>query len=276
MSRSLLWVGAGDLAQRSLAYLPLTEWHTTALRRSQATSAFQQHICADITEKNSLQQLPEASHIVYSPTPAGRSGANYAAIYELGLSNLLKNINLATLERFLFISSTAVYGADPVPQDEHSLLKPPAFNGEALVQAEQLLRHKLGDKLVVIRFSGLYGPNRSGRVFDQLRQNNLSINPSLDNYANRIHIEDAARVCAHILQLDTVEDCYIGTDSTPLPLRHLYAYIAELLHCQGPTFDAKLAYSSKHFSNQRLLNSGFSFLYPDPLKGYRSFLAQNE
>ena len=277
IKKQLLWVGAGDLAQRCLSYLQTDAWKTTAVNRSSNTLGFDSKLVADVVQAANLNQLPPATHIVYSVTPEGRTPEHYADVYDLGLKNLLKQIDKNTLERFVFISSTAVYGADPVPQDEHSMLKPSAFNGEALVKAEQLLRSELGDKLTIVRFTGLYGPNRN-MLFTRLRQGKVRIHPALDNYANRIHIEDAARVCAHILELEQPDSSYIGTDSTPIPLRHLYAHVAQLLDAPAPTFDMNLSYSSRHFSNQRLLNSGdgFRLLYPNTLQGYRSLLVDSK
>ena len=94
----------------------------------------------------------------------------------------------------------------------------------------------------------------------------------MTNYANRIHSEDAARVCAHVLNLSQPARCYVATDSTPLPLRQLYAHLAQRLGVEAPHFDAQLPFESKHFSNQRLLNSGFQFSYPQTLQGYDQLL----
>lgn len=268
----LLWVGAGDLAQRTVKSLPLNQWQSTALQRQTRPSAFQQTVLADVTQADSLTHLAQdISHLVYSPTPSQRSVEAYNAIYDLGLKNVLSALSVKNLTRFVFISSTAVYGADPVPQDEHSMCKPTVFNGEILLRAEQFLQQELGDKLTVIRFSGLYGPGRQ-RIFDSLRAQTLRINPALDNYANRIHIDDAARVCTHVLELQQAADCYVATDTTPLPQKQLYHHVAKRLNVPDPAFDPQLPYESKHFSNHRLLNSGFLFNYPDTLKGYSAVL----
>lgn len=272
MVNPLVWIGAGDLAQRTISYLDKNQWQSTAVNRRGQATGFTQYIAADVTQAESLAVLPAATHIIYSTTPGGRNPENYAAVYEIGLKNLLKNIDKTTLKRFIFISSTAVYGPSPEAQDELSPLNPPAFNGEALLKAEQFLRAELGDKLTVIRFSGLYGPGRN-YLFNRLREGQVTVNPAADNYANRIHIEDAARVCAHVLQLPAPADCYIGTDSTPLPTSQLYTYTAQLLSAADPTLDSSLAYDSKHFSNQRLLSSGFDFLYPETLVGYQSLIS---
>lgn len=271
MVNPLVWIGAGDLAQRTLPHLDKNSWQTTAVNRHGQATGFQQTLAADVTKTESLTTLPAATHFVYSATPGGRSPENYAAVYETGLKNLLEKIDKKILKRFVFISSTAVYGPSPEAQNELSAFNPTAFNGEALVKAEQLLRAELGDKLTVIRFTGLYGPERN-YLFNRLRDGKVTVNPAADNYANRIHIEDAARACAHILQLTKPADSYLGTDSTPLAISQLYTQVAQLLKAPAPTLDHNLAYDSKHFSNQRLMTSGFDFLYPETLQGYQALL----
>ena len=271
MANALIWLGAGDLAQRTMRHLNQKNWQTTAVNRSGEAKNFQATLAADVTNAASLNALSTADHIIYSATPGGRTAENYAAVYEVGLKNLLKHIDKNALARFIFISSTAVYGPSPNAQNETSALKPPAFNGEALVKAEQFLRSELGDKLTVIRFTGLYGPGRNF-LFNRLRDGKIAVNPAADNYANRIHIDDAARACAHVLQLAEPADCYLGTDSTPLPISQLYTQLAQRLNAPTPSLDSALAYDSKHFSNQRLIHSGFKFLYPNTLQGYQALL----
>lgn len=276
MVNPLLWIGAGDLAQRTMPYLDQNNWQTTAVNRQGNAINFDHTLAADVTKPETLANLPAATHIVYSATPGDRSPESYTAVYDVGLQNLLKHIDKSILERFIFISSTAVYGPAPTAQDERSTLNPPAFNGEALVKAEQFLRAELGDKLTVIRFTGLYGPGRDF-LFNRLRAGKVSINPATDNYANRIHIEDAARVCAHVLQLVEPAESYVGTDSTPLAISELYTQAAQWLNAPAPALEPDAAYSSKHFSNQRLIESGtgFTFLYPDTLQGYKALILNN-
>lgn len=272
MQNTLLWVGAGDLAQRCMPYLDASSWHRIALRRQPTIcTGFDKQLAMDMTQTAGLSPLPAASHVIYSITPSGRTPESYQAVYDTALKHLLQALDTQALQRFIFISSTSVYGPDPVPQDEFSILKPTTFSGQAIQAAETYLEQKLGDKLSIIRFSGLYGPGRQ-RIFDSLRAQTLSINPALTNYANRIHSEDAARVCAHLLHLEQPARCYVATDNTPLPLRQLYQHIAQRLAVPPPRFDTQLAFESKHFSNQRLLNSGFHFLYPNTLQGYDHLL----
>lgn len=272
MQNTLLWVGAGDLAQRCIPNLDASVWQRIALKRQTSPLVgFDKLLTANILQAATLQQLPAASHVVYSVTPSERTPEAYQGIYATGLKNLLHALDINALKRFIFISSTSVYGPDQVPQDEISLLKPTTFTGQTIQTAENYLAQELGEKLTIVRFSGLYGPGRH-RIFDQLRAQELRLNPSMTNYANRIHSEDAARVCAHLLQIKHAARCYVATDSTPLPLRQLYQHLAQRLGVPSPQFDAQLPFESKHFSNQRLLNSGFSFLYPHTLQGYDHLL----
>lgn len=267
---SVLFAGAGDIAKRTAALLPT--WYSIALSRSLKTGfqVFHQHVQTDLTQPFSLK----SSHpdcVVYTATPEKRDAKSYTAIYETGLLHLLQSLDLNKIKRFIFISSTAVYGADPNPQNELSERRPSTFNGQAIFQAEQWLQHILGNKLCILRFSGLYGPERT-YLQRALLAERTRINPASDNFANRIHIDDAARSCAHVLSLaDTASD-YIATDNTPLSHNELYHFVADKIHAAPPTLNTTISYQSKHFSNQRLLDSGFQFLYPSTKDGYAHFL----
>lgn len=267
---TILFAGAGDIAQRTAPLLP--KWHTIALSRSvkKETPIFNHHIQADLTQLSTLKHLsPE--YVVFTATPATRDEQSYKAIYQTGLRHLMQRLDKTKLKRFLFISSTAIYGALPTPQNELSTPAPASFNGQIILGAEQWLRNELGHALCVLRFSGLYGPGRDYLQRALLAQK-ARINPAADNFANRIHIDDAARSCAHLLTSNHADSDYIATDCTALSQNELYHFVAQKIHAAPPILDASIPYQSKHFSNQRLVESGFQFLYPSTIDGYDCFL----
>src|SRR3546814_17009194 len=75
------------------------------------------------------------------------------------------------------------------------------LNGEILLEAENRLRQSLGHKAVALRLSGLYGPGRT-QLLNRLRQAQAPVIQEPPQWTNRMHIEDAARACAHLLMLD--------------------------------------------------------------------------
>lgn len=269
----ILYAGAGDIAKRcyqQLKHLAVPQW---ALRRNPNPAETDiPAIQADLTQADSLQQLPACSHVLYTATPSERSEAGYAAVYETGLNNLLNALDLAALQRFVFVSSTAVYGASESWIDERSPTDPAQFNGIALVKAEQLLRERLGDKLVVIRFSGIYGPERL-QWLQRLRKPGWVVPSSPGNWANRIHIDDVVQACSLLLQHPHPEALYVGTDDTPLEQIDLYTSLAEYLGITPPQRDDQAPAQGKRFSNQRLKQLGWTPKWPDTLAGYQAILS---
>lgn len=105
--------------------------------------------------------------------------------------------------RFIYISSTSVYGQNAGEWiDETSVCKPDRENGLICLAAEELLRRtfrptgasavsdEVTSPLVVLRLSGIYGPNRLLRRIEELRSAEpLSGNP--EAFLNLIHVDDA-------------------------------------------------------------------------------------
>ena len=267
----ILYAGAGDIATRCYQQLSPQSIPQWALRRTPTTGTGIPALHADLTQAQSLQQLPTCSHVLYTATPSERSAAGYAAIYDTGLNNLLNALDLKQLQRFVFVSSTAVYGPSDEWLDEHSPTLPAAFNGQALVEAEQRLAQRLGDKLVVIRFSGIYGPKRL-RWLQRLRKPAWVVPASAGNWANRIHIDDVVQACCMLLQHPEAQGVYVGTDNTPLEQITLYTRLAELLGIEPPHADEQAPARGKRLRNQRLQQLGWTPKWPDTLDGYQAIL----
>lgn len=270
----LLLAGAGDLARHTAPLLANNGFQVTGLRRRPPPAEGSiQWRAADLTRPETLAPaMPDASHVLYAASPDGRDPDAYRRIFLDGPANLLNALNTNTLQRFVFVSSTAVYESSAHWVDDATPAAPENFNGEILVQAENALRERLGDKLVVIRPSGLYGPGRT-MLLQRLERGDARVAASPVHWANRFHIADAARACAHLLQLGKPRPCYIGSDGHPLPLTVLYDALADMLGVARPQRGgAPLPMASKRLRPQALLDSGFQPEWPDALKGYRAII----
>lgn len=280
-----LIAGFGDLGRE----IALTMSHDSALA-GETVLALRRHIpapespptantqwlAADLTALEQLRQLPSGiSHVVFCATPDQRDEASYQATYVQGLENLLDALKLSgnAQARVLFVSSTAVYGAEQTGLlDESSATVPSGFNGQVMLKAEQSLRDRWPNALV-LRLSGIYGPNRLF-LLKQLRAGTAKVPASDAYWANRIHICDAAAAVVHLLTANHTSGVYIGTDSTPVPLKTLYLDLARALKAavppQGPP---SLMMGKKRLSNQKLRDSGFAFQWPDCREGYVAVMA---
>jgi nucleoside-diphosphate-sugar epimerase len=271
VSERVLLAGCGDVGRRVAQRLRARGDAVWALRR-QPPRDDGDGICwmqADLTRPDSLRDLPEGiTQLVYLPTPDRREPSAYRAVFVEGLHNVLEALAGAPLQRALLVSSSAVYGdhaGDWV--DEQTPVAPPGFNGEILLDAEQLLADA-GCTAIVLRLAGLYGPGRS-QLFERLRTGKVSVPRSAVHWANRIHVDDAAAAIAHLLRLPDPQALYLGADDTPLPLDTLYDHLATLVGAPLPADGPPPAgIGSKRLSNRRLRDSGFVPQWPDARDGY--------
>jgi nucleoside-diphosphate-sugar epimerase len=275
MSERVLIAGCGDLGQRVASRLLARGSEVYALRRHPSADADSgvHWIGADLTDARSLQYLPAGiTQVVYSPTPDARDEAAYRRIFVDGLRHLLEALDQQSLQRVLFVSSSAVYGEHGEAWvDEDTPPAPRGFNGSVLLEAEAWLSSQ-PVRSVVLRLAGLYGPGRT-HVINQLRAGTARVPRGTRHWANRIHIDDAAAAIVHLLGIDEPQNLYLGVDDTSLPLDVLYDDLAVLIQAplavEGPT---PAGVGSKRLSNARLRASGFRFQWPDSRAGYAALL----
>jgi nucleoside-diphosphate-sugar epimerase len=230
-------------------------------------------VAADLTDASTLKELPGGiTHVLYAPAPQERSQQAYRRIFVDGLANLLSALDGQPLKRVVFVSSSAVYGPDESWVDETTPARPDGYRGETLLEAEHLLAQKLAELGVAFRLAGLYGPGRT-LLLDRLRQGRATV-PQAPQWANRFHIEDAARACVHLLGLSKPLPCYVGVDDRPMPIDELYGALAAMLGVPPPArSQAATDVASKRLSNARLKKSGFRLKWPDALEGYRALIS---
>jgi nucleoside-diphosphate-sugar epimerase len=239
-----------------------------------------QWVKADLSDPDSLETIPKGiTHVVFCAAPNERTEEAYRNTYLCGVQNLYRALQTQTQiqttePRWLMVSSTAVYSADLAGDvDELSQTDPKGFNGTILLETEQWLQAQ-DPSASVLRLSGIYGPSRVG-LLNQLRTGTARVPASDDYWANRIHVQDAARAAVHLLSQDTLTGIYIGTDSSPRPLKDLYTALARLVGAPAPTTGpASPMMGKKRLSNKKLLATGFELQWPDCLDGYREILKE--
>ena len=216
----------------------------------------------------------ENLHIVHCAA-SGRGGRAeaYRAIYLEGCRNL--RLAFPQAGRFFFTSSTSVY-----PQisgetvTETTPAQPDRETGQILRQTED---ETLAAGGMVGRLAGIYGPGRSVLLKNFLAGQSVidvrSESPATPDgrWVNQIHVKDAARAIAFLLQLDLAVEAprlFNIADSVPLLQRPLFTSLAQRFHLPLPS-DAppdlarKRGWTHKKVSNARLLATGWQPLYPD-------------
>jgi nucleoside-diphosphate-sugar epimerase len=237
---------------------------------------------ADLTDPDQVRQvLPDNLDIViYCLAPSQYDEQGYRDAYVNGLANLIGALRGQPLKRLFYISSTSVYAQNSDEWvDENSATEPARFSGQQVLAGEQLALES-GLPATVVRFSGIYGHTRK-RFLDAVQKGKM--NPRTPApYSNRIHEADAARAIAHLsrMALDgrPLESCYLASDCEPVRLNEAVAWVREQVDCQPPVADARTGgrAGSKRCNNQRLLDTGFRFEYPDYKAGYLAIIRDTD
>ena len=278
-SSKILIVGCGDIGTPLGIQLSNEGDEVWGLRRSSRLPAPLHTLHADVTNAESLRPLRknDFAYVVVTLTPGGFSDDHYRRVFVEGLGNVLAALNRSALKHLLFVSSTSVYHqTDGGWVDEDTPVHPPTFSGKRLLEAEQLLADS-GLSYSVIRFAGIYGPGRR-RLIEQVRAGKgCAERPPL--YTNRIHSHDCVGFLKFLLHLhqqgESLEDCYIGVDSTPVTMWAIKTWMASTMGIDPQSLSAEQTSrrNSKRCSNRRLLASGYQLQYPDFRDGYRSLIA---
>jgi nucleoside-diphosphate-sugar epimerase len=276
----VLIVGCGDIGVRLAQALPRDCYEVTGLRRNPPVDLpFLRYQACDVTNTEEFAEVlrQDFAVIVISMTPSERSDAGYERAYVQACHNLVAGLGVQSLKPHLviFVSSTAVYGQmDGSWVDENSPTEPEGFSGKRLLEAEAIIQSS-GYANTVVRFSGIYGPNRN-RLIEQVKQKRASTS---GHFTNRIHADDCAASLSHLIELDRkgekVESVYLATDSAPAPMVEVVTWLAAQMGVTEVLSEtATNERGNKRCSNQRLLDSGFVFRYPNFKDGYAELLAE--
>lgn len=210
-----------------------------------------QPIRGEVTQLETLQQLPEADTILYAVGFDRSASQSRREVYVDGLSNVLSVIKQRT-RKIIYLSSTSVYGQmEGEWVDETSVCEPERENGQICLQAEQLFEQQgllAGDsssgsgtaQAVILRLAGIYGPGRLLARMEQIRAGEPLLGRP-DAWLNLIHLTDIVNTilrCDMDMQLSSR---YLVSDSRPVTRQEYYQTLAELLDAPAPRFAAGAA-----------------------------------
>jgi nucleoside-diphosphate-sugar epimerase len=276
----ILVAGAGYVGAELARRLASAGHDVVALRRSPrretsgASSQRVRWIACDLTDARALAALAleGVDALAYLVAADARDDAAYRRAYVDGLAHLLARLGAASsLQRVLFASSTSVYAQDDGSWvDESSPAEPRDFTGRRVLEGEAIAR--AADVAVALRLGGIYGPGRTA-LLERVRRGAAPL-PRAPHYTNRIHRDDAARACAHLLALERPDPRYVGVDREPADQAELLRWLAQRLGAPPPTgqHDPGAPPSGKRCSSARLRATGFEFEFPSYREGYEALL----
>lgn len=294
MSRRVLIVGSGYIGLPLGAAL-VRQGHTVfGLRRSpgagagaELAAAGLQPLCGDITRPEDLRRLPGPFDWVVNTVaaPPGSGVDGYLATYLEGTKNLLAWLRDARPERYVYTSSTGVYGQDDGGWvDESCPTEPESPTARLLVAAEQRVAEAVEDwgfPGVILRVAGIYGPGR-GYWLRQFLQGEAHIPGDGRRWMNMAHQEDIVQVIQAALERGAAGRVYNVCDDEPVTYLAFFEWLARQLDLPLPPFAPeepatrrKRGLTNKRISNRRMREElGARLRYPSYREGYQEELRQ--
>lgn len=249
-----------------------------------------QVVVADVTNADTLADLPPAETVLFAVGFDRTAGNTIHEVYADGVKNVLTALP-SPVERFIYVSTTGVYGpADGGWVDENTPPDPQRDGGKASLAAEQHLREgQLGEKSIVLRLGGIYGPDRVPYLA-KLRAGDPIAAPS-QGWLNLIHVDDGAAIVL-AAEAWAAESCpdghaveqhvYCVCDGVPVVRGDYYREVARRIGAQPPQFVAPApdspaaarATADRRISNAKLQQRlNFEFAYPSYREGLASILS---
>ncbi len=235
---------------------------------------------ADITKPESLTALPRGFDWVVNCAASGGGGVeDYRRLYLEGTRNLIAWLGASPPGKFVYTSSTSVYG-----QDDGSLVTesdpatPPTETGRILVETENLLRIAASEKMfpaVILRVAGIYGPQR-GYWLKQFLRNEAQVEGKGERFLNMIHRDDLVHCIIAALESGKPGAIYNAADDEPVSQLNFFSWLANRLEKPLPPpvpADTialrKRGATNKRVSNRRIKQElGVRLNYPTFRDGY--------
>jgi len=237
-------------------------------------------LIADITQAEALAKLPRDYDWVVNCVSSSHGGAeDYRRVYLQGMRNLVEWLGVAPLRRFIYTSSTSVYGqTDGSIVTEASPVEPLGETAQILVEAENVLlaaARQMNFPAVILRVAGIYGPER-GQWFKQYLRGEAVIEGKGERILNMIHRDDVIGAIMVVLKGGRSGEIYNAVDDEPVTQIEFFQWLSNRVGRKLPPFAAdrqdsagKRAATNKRVSNLKLKRElGYCFKYPDFRQGY--------
>ena len=201
----------------------LNSYYTTKLKRKRLNMLKNKNFKfykLDISNKEKLSNLFKDNRIDIVFNLAAQAGVRYSYVNPksytnsniIGFINLIENIKKYKIKKFIFASSSSVYGDQkPFPKSEESELNPINLYSLSKLSNEHFamsMSKNMNTKMIGIRFFTIYGP--WGRpdmmimkyLIASYKRLTFSLFNKGDHYRDFTYIEDAVKACLFLLNLN--------------------------------------------------------------------------
>lgn len=148
------------------------------------------------------------------------------------IRKLISEIEISTIKKVLFISSTSVYADDNSVITEQKSPNPDHESGRQLFESETLLQQNKNFETTILRFGGLIGENRHPVKF-------LAGKENLENPAapiNLIHQKDCIGIVLKIIKTKKWNDVFNAAAPFHPSRKDYYSLQSKILNLPEPKF----------------------------------------
>ncbi len=235
-------------------------------------------LTADITKPDELANLPAPFDWVVNTVSSNKGGVSeYQEVYLSGTRNLVEWLAPMPPKKFVYTSSTGVYGqSDASLVKETSPTDPVSPTSKVLVETEKVLLEAFRTKqfpAVILRVAGIYGPDRT-HFLGEFIKDRARMPAKGERIMNMIHRDDLVSVIISALKNGRAGEVYNVVDDEPVAQIQFYRWLAEALGKELPPFsgeepERKRVATSKKVSNRKLkMELGVQLKYPTFRQGY--------
>ena len=221
------------------------------------------HFALDPEPKGTdYSRLFDSDILVVTLPPQSRQGDGEAYLQQLdSLSKLVAN---SAVKQVLFISSTGIYpnANKEVPYTEEDKISQNAAGNSILYRAESLMGTSSTYDLTVLRMGGLMGEDRIPGIYFSGKEQVVG-----HTRVNFIHQVDAAGMIAWVIKQGLWNQIFNGVAPQHPLRREVYRHNANALGIPLPASfqDASDEEVGRLISSEKIVSTGFTFEYPDPL-----------
>tara|TARA_B100001778_G_scaffold163900_1_gene134637 strand:+ start:5001 stop:5864 length:864 start_codon:yes stop_codon:yes gene_type:complete len=203
----------------------------------------------DIDQDYGDLEYLENSKIIYMAPP------DTSSLSDIRITKFLKLIDQKSINRFVYISTSGVYGdCKGKIVTEENAIKPKTDRARRRADAEsQVLKYSNHNNslAIVLRVPGIYGKDRL--PLKRIMNREPLITHDDSRVTNLIHVEDLSRIVIKSLDINIQKDEVINvSDGNPIKTTKYYEIIYEILGKDLPDYityeDAKRLYDEKRLS----------------------------
>jgi nucleoside-diphosphate-sugar epimerase len=237
-------------------------------------------LAGDITKPEDLRSLPGPFDWVVNTVSSTRGGEEeYREVYLQGTRNLADWLAGTSVKKYVYTSSTSVYGqTDNSIVKESSPTEPKNATSQVLVETEKFLLDAFQTRAfpaIILRAAGIYGPER-GHLFLQYLKNEARIASKGERIINMVHRDDLVGIIIAALTSGRPGEIYNAVDDEPVAQIHFFRWLSETLGKNMPPFateeenaQRKRGLTQKKVSNRKVkMELGYRFKYPTFRQGY--------